>query len=55
MLEQPRLQTGEPRFVLHPCAFPGPESVARLPAGAPGCVPVADRSPSLARTRQTDR
>ena len=55
MLEQPRLQTGEPRFVPYPCVFPGPESFARIKAGASGCAPVADRSPSLARRRQTHR
>jgi hypothetical protein len=46
MLEQPRLQTGEPRFVPHPCVFPGPESFARHRAGAAGCV-LAASFPSL--------
>ena len=40
----------EPRFVLLPCVFPGPESFARHRAGEAGCVPAAS-STSLARNR----
>jgi hypothetical protein len=42
MLVKPRLQTGEPRFVLHPCAFPGPVPVARPAACTFGRACAAD-------------